>query len=111
MEMRERWACPDLGIVKPEGMFQPVPGSEFEFNDCPAYYLRTSAMRLPAEHLIDGVTHPATIISELAFEIESGARNVDTVSPKARELVHIHLRESRLRDRYAEEIRRKKAGN
>ncbi len=105
--MRERWACPDLGIKKAEGMFQPIPGSKYEFDDCPAYYLRTANMKMPAEHLIDGHTHPAILVSELAFEIESGSRNVDTLSPKTRELVHLHLRESRDRDKFAEEKRRK----
>lgn len=109
--MRERWACPDLGASKEPGRFNPVPGAKFdEFDDCPAYYLRTASMRLPADHLIDGMTHPATLIQEYAFEIENGARSVETVSPKVRDLVHLHLAERRSRDNFESEKRAEKRG-
>lgn len=88
----------------------PVPGSKFEFDDCPAYYLRTAGMGLKAEHLIDGHTHPAQLIAEFAMEIESGARNVETISPKARELVHLHFREKRQREEHDSEKRNEQRG-
>ena len=90
-------------------MFNPVPGSEYEFAECPAYFLRTSRMDLPAEHLIDEQIHPAQIIGEYAFEIESGARNAETLSPKVRELVHLHFSEKRSREAYEAERRRRDA--
>ncbi len=108
--MREQWACPDLGRKKPDGLYNPIPGSLEEFDDCPAYYLRTTGMGLPAVHLIDGVTHPGSIVSQWAFEIEAGARLVDSLSPKAMELVHIHLSEKRARDDYASEKRKAARG-
>ncbi len=108
--MRERWACPDLGIEKDEGMFQPVPGTDEEFPDCPAYYLRTARMGLPAVHLIDGVTHPDQLVSTWAFEVENGSRQSDTLSAKAIELVHLRIRESRKRDKFADEKRKAKNG-
>lgn len=104
--MRSRWACPDLGVTREPGNFNPVPGSKYQFPDCPAYYLRTEGMGLPADHLIDGITHPAQLVSEYAVEIENGARNVETLSPKVRELVHLHLAEKRSRDAFASEKRR-----
>lgn len=88
-------------------MHNPVPGSSYMFDDCPAYYLRTARHDLPAEHLIDGHTHPAHIVSEYAFEIETGSRSVETLSPKVRELVHLHLHEARARDDFAREKERK----
>lgn len=107
--MRERWACPDLKVTRAPGFFNPVPGSEFQFDDCPAAYLRTAGMGLPAEHLIDGMTHPSQLVSEYAFEVESGSRSIETLSPKAREGVHLHLAEKRSRDDFAAEKRRKAA--
>jgi hypothetical protein len=109
MSMRERWACPDLGVKRQEGMFLPVVGSSFSFDECPAYYLRTASMGLPAEHLIDGNTHPAQLVGEVAFEVESGARMVDTLSPKMRDLVHLYLSEKASRERHLSEMRREKA--
>jgi hypothetical protein len=79
------------------------------FDDCPAYYLRGPG-DLPAEHLIDGHTHPARPVSEWAFEVEAGSRNVGTLSPKAIELVHIHLREKSARDKYTREKEREARG-
>jgi hypothetical protein len=87
----------------------PIPGSSgYEFNDCPAYYLRTAGMGLPADHLVDGVIHPAQPVSEWAFEVESGARNVDTLSAKAASLVHLYIAEKRARDEYEREMKRGK---
>ena len=83
-----------------------VPGSSFEFYDCPAYYLRVASNDLPAEHLIDGFTHPAHIVEEFAFEIESGARNVESLSPKAIELVHLFFGERRARDIKVRELQK-----
>ena len=106
--MRERWACPDLGAAKEEPAFYlPIRGSKETFPDCPGYYLRTAPMGLPAEHLLDNSIHPASLVSEWAFEVESGARNVDTLSPKAASLVHVYLREKRERDEYDRENRRR----
>ena len=109
--MRPRWACPDLGAKRPVGLFLPVVGSTESFNDCPAYYLRSSQSELPAEHLIDGHAHPSTIVSEYVFEIESGSRSIETVSTKVRQLVHLWINEKRSRDAKATEMRREKRGS
>jgi hypothetical protein len=106
--MREQWACPDVGVTKPDGYYNPIPGSREAFDDCPAYYLRTASSGLPAEHLIDGVTHPAELVGQWAFEVESGARQVDSLSPKAIEGVHLWFREKRGREQLEDELRRKK---
>lgn len=106
--MREQWACPDLGVKKPAGLWNMIPGSPAEFDECPAYYLRTVDMELPAVHLIDGITHPAHMVSEWAFEVESGARAVDTLSSKGRDAVHLYVGEKNARDRYADELKRRK---
>ena len=109
MFMREQWSCPDLN--PPEREYPLViAGSDEEFPDCPAYYLRTADMGLPAEHLIEGTTHPARLVSEWAMEIESGARMVDTLAPKARELVHLYLRQKRQREDHEREQRAKERG-
>jgi len=63
-------------------------------------------MALPSEHLIDGITHPSSVVSQAAFEVESGSRPIDTLSPKMLEGVHLHLSETRAKERYLEEIRR-----
>jgi len=108
--MREQWACPDLGIKKPDGLYNLIPGSAQEFDDCPAYYLRTGEQDRPAAHLIDGVTHPAHLVGEWAFEVESGARRIDSLSLKARDAVHLYVNEKAARDRYADSLKRKKGG-
>jgi hypothetical protein len=104
--MRSQWACPDLGAKKPDGLYNPIPGSSEQFDDCPAFYLRTAGNGMNAPHLIDGHTHPAQLVGQWAFEVESGSRNVESLSPKAIELVHMHLRERRSRDDYAAEKRK-----
>lgn len=109
MSMRAHWACPDLGAKRPEGLYNPIPGSREQFDDCPAYYLRTGANGMSAPHLIDGSTHAAALVSQWAFEVEAGARNVETLSPKGTEGVHLWLREKRGRDDYATEKRRAKS--
>jgi len=105
--MREQWACPDIGATKPDGLYNMVPGCvSTEFDQCPAYYLRTADQELPAEHLLDGVTHPAHMVSEWAFEVESGARSIDTLSSKGRDAVHLYVGEKAARDRYADKMRK-----
>jgi hypothetical protein len=107
--MREQWACPDLGLKKPDGLYNPIPGCvSYEFDECPAYYLRTVDEERPAIHLIDGVTHAAHPVSEWAFEVESGARLVDSLSPKGRDAVHLYVSEKAARDRYAKTLERVK---
>lgn len=105
--MRQQWACPDLGLKKPLGLYNMVPGSSAEFDDCPAYYLRVGNDR-PADHLIDGITHPAHMVSEWAFEVESGSRLIDSLSSKGRDAVHLHVTEKASRDRYARELEKRK---
>lgn len=109
--MRDQWACPDRSARKPDGFHNPIPGSAEAFDDCPAYYLRQASWGMPAEHLIDGVTHPASLVSEWAFEIEAGARLVDTLPAKGAEAVHLYLHEKRGRDALADELRKKKRGH
>jgi len=105
--MREQWSCPDTN--PPEREYPLViPGSDEEFPDCPAYYLRTVGMGLPAEHLIEGGTHPAQIVSEWSMEVENGARMVETLPLKGRDLVHLFLRQKQLRDEHARKEREKK---
>lgn len=106
--MRAQWACPDLGRKKPLGLFNPIPGSTEQFDDCPAFYLRMPGHGLPAPHLIDDHTHPAQLIGQWAFEVESGSRNAETLSPKVLDLVHLHLRERRARDAFERD--KKKGG-
>lgn len=106
--MREQWACPDLGVKKPEGFYNPIPGSSDGFDDCPAYYLRQAPSGRPAVHLIDDVTHPAELVGQWAFEVESGARQVDSLSLKALEGIHLHFREKRSRDQNDDEVRKRK---
>ena len=108
--MRTQWACPDIGAKRPDGAWNPIPGSQEIFDDCPAYYLRTAASGLPATHLIDGGQHPARLVSQWAFEIESGARSVETLSPMAIDLVHVWLKEKRSRDDFADEKRKATRG-
>lgn len=84
----------------------PIPSSSTSFDDCPAYYLRTVGMEMPAEHLIDETTHPAQFVGEWAVEIENGARNVDTLSPKAREGVHLWFAEKAEKREHDDELRR-----
>jgi hypothetical protein len=108
--MRDQWACPDRAGRKPPGYENPIPGSREAFDDCPAYYLRTAGMGLPAEHLIDGVTHPAELVQGWAFEVEAGARMIDTLSPKGTEGIHVHIREKRSREVLEDEMRKRKKG-
>jgi hypothetical protein len=65
-------------------------------------------MGLPAEHLMPDGTHLASLVGEWAMEIESGARSIDSLSPKARTAVHLYLRERNARDRYLMEMPREK---
>jgi hypothetical protein len=106
--MHEQWACPDLGKKRPEGFYNLIPGSPTDFDDCPAYYLRQAAMDMPAEHLIDGITHPANLVGQWAFEIESGARQIESLSSKAIDAVHLWFTEKRARDVFEGELRKKK---
>ncbi len=118
--MRKQWSCPDLGEGAARYIPLPVPGCSQEFPECPAAFLRTGAEvgelkhrrggQPFADHLIEGSIHPATIISTHAVEIENGARNVDTLTPKVTALVHIYLHEKAERDSYAMELRRAKHG-
>jgi hypothetical protein len=89
----------------------PIVGSSAVFDDCPAYYLREGYMDLPAVHLMEDGTHPASLVGEWAMEVESGARSIETLSPKGRELVHLYLRERNSRDKHRDEMRREKRGN
>ena len=105
--MKRQWACPDLGAKKPAGLYNPIPGTTSDFDECPAYYLRTGGDR-PAVHLIDGITHPAHAVSEWAFEVESGARMIESLSAKGREAVHLYVAEKAARDRNDDELRKRK---
>lgn len=89
LQMRRAWACHDLPNVKEPGHLMVIPGSKYEFDKCPAGYLRTASMALPAPFLIDGATHPATLTSEWAAEMEAGAIRADEIPPRGRELVHL----------------------
>jgi hypothetical protein len=100
-------------------MCLPIDGSSIEFPECPAAYLRTAQevtiLRLRtgkpvfAKHLIDGHVHPSTLASEAAFELEAGARNGDSLSPKLLEAAHLWLREKNAARDYEAEKRRKQS--
>lgn len=104
---QDPWGCPDVGAL-PEGRSNPVPGSDYSFAECPAYYLRTrtyepgelgrGSRRGTADHLIDGVEHPAMQVSRWAFELESGSIRSDDLTPKALESVHLYLAERASRE-------------
>ncbi len=102
---RPRWGCPDLPVSARVDLPRVIPGSSYEFDDCPAYYLRTADMDLPADHLLNGVTHPAELVRDWAFEIQNGARNADTLSPKARDAVHVWFSEESQRREREDELR------
>lgn len=108
--MRRRWGCPDLGAKKGPGQENPVPGSRHEFPECPAYFLRTRDLDMPAEHLVGGVHHPAELIRDRASELEVGAISADQLSPKERELAHLWLRERADRNTYEAERRKERHG-
>jgi hypothetical protein len=110
MEMRPRWNCPDLPRDQWLRPSCPVPGSTAAFDDCPAYYLREAHMGLPAAHLLETGTHVAAFVSEWAFEVEAGARSVDTLTAKGREAVHLYINQKAQRQRYQDELRREKRG-
>jgi hypothetical protein len=93
VKFRARWACPDLGPPDPHGPIQVIPGSPHDFPDCPAYYLRTADVGLPAEHLLDGMEHPASLVAIRAAEFERGAITMKDVTPKVRDGIHIWLEE------------------
>jgi hypothetical protein len=103
---RKLWCCPDLGTPKRIGYYQPIPGSDEQFPDCPKYYLRQLGDDLPAVHLIDDATHPAMLASMAATEIESGARTAESLSPKLLEAARVWMHESAGRRAYEREQER-----
>jgi len=117
--MRQSFSCPDLGLEREPGAFLPIhPLVLVEFPECPAAYLRRQGdvvmlrtrhrVEPFAPHLIGGIHHPGDRVSEVAFEVEAGARNIDTVTPKMREGVHLWFREKAIRDTYDAEARKAK---
>lgn len=115
--MRTRWACPDLGEPKPDGYHQPVPGSEYDFPDCPAAYLRDcetvrilreTRPTVMADHLVDGVLHPSNLVGEVVFALDNGAERIAELPPKVRALAMLHMSERASRDEYAREQRKVK---
>ena len=64
-------------------------GSNEEFPDCPAYYLRTSN----GVHLIDGAIHPAELAGMRSVEVKNGGVSVDALTPKALEAALLYGRE------------------
>lgn len=108
-QLRKAWACVDLGVLKEPGCYLAVPGSKEEFPDCPAGYLRTAADGLPAPYLIDGLMHPGILASERTAELEAGAIRAEELSPKVRELVHIHRREKQSKWEHEQEERKRGA--
>lgn len=115
--MRPQWACPDLGLVKDEGIYLPVVGTDQQFPECPAAYLRMGSdlMELSerferpafAEHLIDGTEHPAVTVSTYAAEIELGSRRAESLSPRVLQLVHLYMREKSKAREYTADMKRK----
>lgn len=116
MEERRRWACPDTEPEKEPGKHLVVPGSKHLFPECPAAYLRTASdveelrarrgIEPFAPHLVGGSVHPAEIVAEDAWELESGSRMASSLPPKRRALAHLYLSEKAARERYAMELRK-----
>lgn len=102
---RRAWACPDLGLVREHSLI-PVPGTDEEFPDCPAYYLRAAADGLPADHLIDGAVHPAELAGIRATEFKNGAISSDDLSPRMLEAALLYCREDAAAQRHETEQRR-----
>ncbi len=89
---QRRLGCPDLGAPLPDGIALPIRGSTFELEECPAYYLRTIGMQLPAEHLVDG-RHPVSIVSADVAELEAGAIRYSDLPPKRATLTQLYQQE------------------
>jgi hypothetical protein len=116
--MQRQWACPDLGLEREAGMNLPVEGTLWEFPECPAASLRTASevailsdrLGKPAyaPHLIGEATHPASIVSTAAAEMESGARGVDSLSPRVLSLVHLWRNEHQAARDHESELRKQK---
>lgn len=104
-QMRRAWACPDLGLTKPEGMELPVAGSRFSFPHCPAYSLRTAADDLPADHLVGG-QHPANLIAPVVGELQAGAVRHQDLPPRVVELARLWATEQDSRREHEQEQRR-----
>lgn len=104
-QMRRAWACPDLGLTKPEGMELPVVGSRFSFPHCPAYSLRTAGHDMPADHLVGGM-HPAVLIAPRVAELSSGATRYTDLSPKVAELCRLWNTEQDAKRAHEQEQRR-----
>lgn len=104
--MRKRWACPDLGLVRGNGLLV-IRGSDEEFPDCPAYYLRASGN---AAHLIDGAIHPAELASLRSMEIKNGAAKADDMTPKGLEAAMLWAREDADHTRWDQEQRKASRG-
>jgi hypothetical protein len=82
-------ACPDVATTLPEGCTVPIPGSDYEFHECPQYYLRTMSMDLPADHLVDG-RHPIALVSADVAELEAGAIRYRDLTPKRASLSQLY---------------------
>lgn len=78
----------------------PILGSQEEFPDCPAYYLRGQQDGMPAEHLIDGAVHPYERASVRATEFKNGAIASDAMTPKELEAVLLYCREDASRTKW-----------
>lgn len=114
-EYPNQWGCPDLGEVRPEGMWNAFPGTDESFPDCPNYYRRTfvpppgslghAIKDSTAVHLIRGVEHPAQRVTPLVAEFKNGALRISDLPPKPRELVMLYLHEQNKREEYEHEQR------
>jgi hypothetical protein len=97
-------------------MYLPIAGCNDDFPDCPAAYLRTSAevqeisdrrgVHAFDDHLIEGSIHPATLVGPAAYEVETGSRSVESLSPKMQTLVHVWINQKAARDAHRMESRR-----
>lgn len=86
----------------------PVPGSQYVFDDCPRYYLRTAPDLLPSAHLIGGL-HAAGIVAPIAAELRVGGSAGDDHPPKVTALARLMIQEQDARVAYELKQRQEEA--
>ncbi len=102
-------ACPDAAPARSQGYGMAIPGSSYEFEECPAYYLRTLGMQLPADHLVDG-RHPVSLISADVAELEAGAIRYRDLTPKRAALTQLYQAERDAAREHARKHPKREAG-
>jgi hypothetical protein len=107
LEYQQRHGCPDLGPPERPITPIPVPGSEYEFPECPGYFVRTGSNGLDARFLVGG-RHPAEIVAGAVAELEAGAVRARDLAPKVVGLARLMQSERMAAFRFAEQERKEK---